>query len=65
MPIVTVQMWEGRTIAQKKQICADITTSFTKHGVPVDAVVVIFQEGAKCNFAHAGVLDSEGRPDHK
>ena len=36
MPVITVEMWEGRTPDQKKQLVADITAAFTKIGVPAD-----------------------------
>ncbi len=32
MPIVIVEMWQGHTTEQKKQIAEGITTVFTKIG---------------------------------
>ena len=34
MPVVTVDMWEGRTVDQKRQLAEGITASFEKIGVP-------------------------------
>ncbi len=41
MPVVTVEMWEGCTIEQKKQLAEDITASFEKIGTPKEAVQII------------------------
>ena len=41
MPVVIVEMWEGRTIEQKKQLAEGITSSFVKIGVPQEVVQVI------------------------
>ena len=59
MPVVTVEMWEGRTIEQKKQLVQDITASFVKIGTPIDAVHVIIKDVPKYNWAHGGKLASE------
>lgn len=59
MPVVIVEMWEGRTTEQKKQIAEGITAAFTKIGVPADAVHVIIKDNPKCNWAHGGKLCSE------
>ena len=34
MPVVIVEMWEGRTVEQKKQLVEGITSVITKMGVP-------------------------------
>ena len=34
MPVVTIEMWEGRSIDQKKQLAEGITASFEKIGTP-------------------------------
>ena len=59
MPVVTVDMWEGRTIEQKKQLVADITSAFTKIGTPAEAVKIIMKDVPKYNWATGGKLDSE------
>ena len=38
MPVVTVEMWEGRTIEQNKQLAEGITSSLVKIGFPQEAV---------------------------
>ena len=59
MPIVIVEMWEGRTIEQKKQIAEDITASFVKQGTPATAVHIVMKENPKHNWASGGTLASE------
>ena len=59
MPVVIVEMWEGRTLDQKRQIAADITAAFTKVGTPAQAVHVILKDNAKHNWADGGKLASE------
>ncbi len=59
MPVVTVDMWEGRTIEQKKQLAAGITSSFEKIGVPKEVVQIIIKDIPKHNWATGGKLASE------
>lgn len=59
MPVVIVEMWEGRTVEQKKQLATDITSSFTKIGVPMEAVHIIIKDNPKHNWASGGKLASE------
>ena len=59
MPVVIVEMWEGRTIEQKKQLVEGITSSFVRIGTPAEAVQVIIEDIPKHNWAIAGKLVSE------
>ncbi len=59
MPVVTVEMWEGRTIEQKKQLAEGITSSFEKIGVPKEVVQIIIKDVPKHNWATGGKLASE------
>ena len=59
MPIVIVEMWQGHTAEQKKQIAEGITTVFTKIGIPPDAVHIILKDNPKHNWASGGKLASE------
>jgi len=59
MPVVTVEMWEGRTLEQKKQLAEGITSSFVKIGMPEEAVQVIIKDNPKHNWAIGGRLASE------
>lgn len=59
MPVVIVEMWEGRTVEQKKQLVEGITSSFVRIGVPAQAVQVIIKDVPKHNWATGGKLASE------
>ena len=59
MPVVIVEMWEGRTIDQKRQLAEGITASFEKIGTPKEAVHIIIKDIPKHNWAHGGKLASE------
>ncbi len=60
MPIVRVEMWEGRTHAQKAELARVITDAVTTiaHTTP-EATIVIFEDIAKSNWATAGKLASD------
>ncbi|OGO07547.1 MAG: hypothetical protein A2Y61_04485 [Chloroflexi bacterium RBG_13_60_13] len=60
MPIVTVQMWPGRTQAQKAELARRITDAMvTVANTTPDATIVVFEDVAKENWAVAGVLASD------
>ncbi len=59
MPVVIVEMWEGRTIEQKKQLVEGVTSSFEKMGTPKEAVRIILKDNPKHNWANGGTLASE------
>ena len=59
MPIVIVEMWEGRTVEQKKQLVEGITSAFVKIGTPPEAVDIIMKDNPKHNWATGGKLASE------
>ncbi len=59
MPVVSIEMWEGRTIEQKKQLAKGITGEFVKIGVPEERVHVIFKDNKKSDWAIGGKLASE------
>ena len=59
MPVVTVEMWEGRTIEQKRQLAEGITSAFTKIGVAPEVLHIILKDNPKHNWAIAGKLASD------
>ena len=59
MPVVTVEMWQGRTIEQKKQLVEDITEAFVKIGTAREKVTVILKDNSKHNWGEGGKLASE------
>lgn len=57
MPVVTVQLWEGRTLEQKRALVRAITEAMIEHaGARPDALHVILQEIPRENWGRAGVL---------
>lgn len=60
MPIVRVEMWTGRTKAQKQELARAITEVVCNiaHTTP-EATIVVFEDIDKENWAEAGKLASE------
>lgn len=63
MPVVTVEMWEGHTVEEKKKLVEGITSTIANIGVPPEAVYVIIKDNPKHNWGTGGKLDSEIFPD--
>ncbi len=59
MPVVIVEMWEGRTVQQKRQLVEGITSVFSNTGTPPEAVHIILKDNPKHNWATGGKLASE------
>lgn len=64
MPIIRIEMFEGRSTDQKNACAAAVTQAFvdTCGGTP-SSVHVVFQDVAKSNWAVAGRLCSEPKPE--
>ena len=60
MPVVTVQMWTGRTQKQKRALVRAITEAMVQHAdaKPTNLHVII-QEVPKENWALAGLMGDE------
>jgi 4-oxalocrotonate tautomerase len=60
MPVVTVQMWTGRSQTQKRALAKAITEAMVKHAdcKPTNLHVII-QEVPKEDWALAGVMGDE------
>ena len=60
MPIVRIDMWPGRTHAQKAELARVITDAVVTigHTTP-EATLVIFEDVSKENWAQGGVLASD------
>jgi 4-oxalocrotonate tautomerase len=57
VPVVTVQLWEGRTVEQKRALVRAITDAMVEHaGARPDGLHVIIQEIPRENWGRAGVL---------
>lgn len=60
MPIVRVEMWTGRTTAQKQELARVITEAVVNiaHTTP-EATIVIFEDIPRENWAQSGALAAE------
>ncbi len=60
MPIVRVEMWPGRTQAQKRELARQITEVVCNVAQTTpEATIVVFQDVPKENWAQGGRLASE------
>ena len=59
MPVIIVEMWQARTLEQKKQLASEITQAFVKIGVDKEQVQIIFKDNPRQNWAQGGKLASE------
>ena len=59
MPIVKVEMCNGRTSDQKAQLAKEITDSFERLGTAIDETIVVFNDVSNDNWAQGGTLASE------
>jgi 4-oxalocrotonate tautomerase len=61
MPIVRIEMWPGRTPAQKRELARVITDAMVSIAQTTsDATIVIFDDIERANWAQGGKLASEG-----
>lgn len=57
MPVVQVQIWEGRSVGQKRRLVRAITEAMIEHGESnPSGLHVVINEYPKENWARAGVL---------
>ncbi len=60
MPIVRVEMWEGRTTAQKKELARVITDAMVNIAhTTAEATIIVFEDIEKENWAQSGKLATE------
>jgi len=57
MPIVQIDMIEGRTVEQKREMVKKITAAICETAsCPAEAVTIIIRDAAKHHIAKAGIL---------
>jgi 4-oxalocrotonate tautomerase len=60
MPIIRVEMWQGRTLEQKRQLARELTDVLVRiAGCDQSTVRVLFSEYARDAWAVGGVLESD------
>jgi 4-oxalocrotonate tautomerase len=61
MPLITVHMYEGRTVDQKRDLVAALTEAVVNTvNTTAESTQVIIHDVAKHNWGTAGKLDSDG-----
>lgn len=64
MPVVTVQLWTGRSVNQKRRLVAAITQAMVEHaGCGPDHLHVIVQDVPKDSWGRDGRLGIDNEPD--
>ena len=59
MPIVRIEMWTGRTVAQKKELARVVTDAMVNIAhTTAEATIIVFEDIAKDDWAQGGVLAS-------
>lgn len=60
MPLIHIELIEGRSQEQLKQLCADVTAAVVKNtGAPAEHVHVVLNEMRKDRYSVGGVLKSD------
>ncbi|MPZ22480.1 MAG: 4-oxalocrotonate tautomerase [Dehalococcoidia bacterium] len=60
MPIIRVEMWKGRTEAQKRELARAITNAMVEIAqTTADATIVVFEDIERENWAEGGKLATE------
>jgi 4-oxalocrotonate tautomerase len=60
MPVVTIAMFEGRTIEQKRELVKGVTDVVARvTGNPPDAVHVVIEEVKRENWSIGGLLSPD------
>jgi len=60
MPVVQIDMIEGRSEEQKRALAKKVTEAIVETAkCPPESVTIVIREAAKANFAKAGVLLSD------
>ena len=63
MPVIRVEMWEGRTLEQKREIVESLSSELARiAGCDVASIYVIIDEVCKDNWGAGGVLCSDKNP---
>jgi 4-oxalocrotonate tautomerase len=54
MPVVIVEMWEGRTSEQKETLIKGITRAFEEIGTKAEALHIVIHDVPKSNWGMKG-----------
>ena len=62
MPVVQVDMWEGRTVEQKDMLIKAITKAFEVIGVKPESLTIIIHDVPRTNWGLRGEQASKVKP---
>lgn len=62
MPVVRIEMWEGRTDEQKEILIRKVTEAFGETGVSAEHVTVVIYDVPKSNWGMRGKQASRVTP---
>ncbi len=62
MPVVQVDMWEGRTVEQKAKLIKLLTKAFEEIGVKPSSLTIIIRDIPKTNWGMRGEQASQIYP---
>ena len=62
VPIVQIEMWEGRTVKQKEKLIKGITKAFEEIGVQSEWLTIIIHDVPKSNWGMRGEQASNIEP---
>lgn len=62
MPVVIVEMWQGRTEEQKAKLIKGVTKAFEDIGVPAEHLNIIIHDVPKSNWGTGGEPSSKINP---
>lgn len=65
MPIVRIEMWEGKSIEQKRELVEVFTREMSRiTGNKPESIYVVIEDVKKQNWGVAGMLSSDKFPDN-
>ncbi len=62
MPVVVVEMWQGRNDEQKEKLIKEMTKAFEAVGVKKESLTIILHESPKSNWGVHGEQASKATP---
>jgi len=64
MPFVTIDIWEGRTVEQKRKLAMAVTSAVAEAiGCPEEAVEIVIRDVPKINWSTGGKLACDKFPE--
>jgi len=62
MPVIIVEMWEGRTLEQKEKLIKGITKAFEEIGTKAESLNIVIHDVPKTNWGKGGQQASKLPP---